>query len=52
MTNAAPLKLLLVDDHEVVRRGLAALLEGYGTGGRADAALRRLEGLRERGRYH
>ncbi|MHB1262320.1 MAG: KEOPS complex kinase/ATPase Bud32 [Thermoplasmatota archaeon] len=30
----------------------AALLQGYGTGGRADAALRRLEALRERGRYH
>lgn len=29
-----------------------ALLAGYGTGGRADAALRRLEALRERGRYH
>ena len=27
--NEAPIKLLLVDDHEVVRRGLAALLEGH-----------------------
>ena len=29
----------------------AAFLAGYGTGGRADAALRRLEAIRERGRY-
>lgn len=29
----------------------AAFLSGYGTGGRADAALRRLEAIRERGRY-
>lgn len=29
----------------------AAFLGGYGTGGRADAALRRLEAIRERGRY-
>ncbi|MEA3136000.1 MAG: bifunctional N6-L-threonylcarbamoyladenine synthase / protein kinase Bud32 [Thermoplasmata archaeon] len=30
---------------------LAAFLDGYGTGGRADAALRRLEAIRDRGRY-
>jgi N6-L-threonylcarbamoyladenine synthase/protein kinase Bud32 len=30
---------------------LAAFLAGYGTGGRADAALRRLEAIRDRGRY-
>jgi len=29
----------------------AAFLAGYGTGGRADAALRRLEAIRDRGRY-
>ncbi|HUR63836.1 MAG TPA: KEOPS complex kinase/ATPase Bud32 [Candidatus Thermoplasmatota archaeon] len=29
----------------------AAFLAGYGTGGKADAALRRLEAIRERGRY-
>jgi Kae1-associated kinase Bud32 len=30
---------------------LAAFLDGYGTGGRAEAVLRRLEAIRERGRY-
>jgi len=29
MNAVASLKILLVDDHEVVRRGLAAILEGY-----------------------
>ena len=30
---------------------VSAFLAGYGVGGRADAALRRLEAIRERGRY-
>lgn len=29
MSNGNQIKLLLVDDHEVVRRGMAALLEGF-----------------------
>jgi len=29
MKRAQPLRIMLVDDHEVVRRGMAAILEGY-----------------------
>ncbi|HJQ94050.1 MAG TPA: KEOPS complex kinase/ATPase Bud32, partial [Candidatus Thermoplasmatota archaeon] len=36
---------------ERARPLFAAFLSGYGAGGRADAALRRLEAIRDRGRY-
>jgi two-component system response regulator DevR len=52
MTDAAPIRVFLLDDHEIVRRGIRELLEGepdilvVGESGLAEEAARRIPALR------